>query len=168
MPASLALIAAVAANGVIGRAGALPWRLADDLRHFRSLTMGHSIIMGRRTWQSLAHALPGRQNIVVTRQRDFGARDAIVVSSLHDALGAIAYPPPAFCIGGGEMYRTALPLTQTAFITAIERAFDDDATFPALDPAQWVETARERRVMNGEDGFAYAFVTYERRSDDSI
>ncbi len=166
MRPALALIVAVAKNGVIGRHGKLPWRLAEDLRRFRSLTTGHAIIMGRRTWESLPHALPERQNIVVTRQRDYHADGASVACSLDDALVRVEYPAPAFCIGGGELYRIALPFAQTAFVTEIARAFDGDATFPALDPAQWRETGREPRLQEGAGGFSYAFVTYETRSDD--
>ena len=103
MRTALALIAAVAANGVIGRDGKLPWRLPEDLRRFRELTTGHSIIMGRRTWDSLGRALPGRQNIVVTRQPAFGADGALVARSLAEALGAVTLPAPAFCFGGGEL-----------------------------------------------------------------
>jgi dihydrofolate reductase len=158
----LALIAAVAANGVIGRDGTLPWRLPEDLRRFRALTMGHAIIMGRRTWESLPHALPGRQNIVVTRQNGYLAAGASTAPSIDDACRDVAYPPPAFCIGGGELYRAALPLAATAFVTEIARAFDGDATFPALDASEWTETAREAHVHEGVDRFAYAFVTYER------
>ena len=158
----LALIAAVAANGVIGRDGTLPWRLPEDLRRFRALTTGHAIIMGRRPWESLPHALPGRQNLVVTRLNGYLAAGASTASSIDDALRAVAYPPPAFCIGGGELYRSALPLAATAFVTEIGRAFDGDATFPALDASEWSETAREPHVQEGETGFEYAFVTYER------
>jgi dihydrofolate reductase len=165
MPTRLALIAAVAANGVIGREGRLPWRLPDDLRRFRALTTGHAIIMGRRTWESLPHALPDRQNIVITRQEGYRAASASIASSIDEALSAVAYAPPAFCIGGGELYRAALPLVRTAHITEIARAFDGDATFPALDPRHWVETAREARVHEGEPSFAYAFVTYERTAN---
>ena len=160
---TLALIAAVAANGVIGRDGRLPWHLPEDLRRFRELTTGHAIIMGRRTWESLPRALPGRQNIVVTRNASFRADGADVVASIEDALGAVVYPSPPFCIGGGEIYRAALPYATTAYVTEIARAFDGDATFPALDPAQWVETAREAHPPAGDRDFAYAFVTCERR-----
>jgi dihydrofolate reductase len=160
---TLALIVAVAANGVIGRNGTLPWRLPEDLRHFRELTSGHAIIMGRRTWQSLPRALPNRQNIVVSRQTDFHADGAIVVSSLDAALRAVVYPSPPFCIGGGELFRAALPLADTAYVTEIARTFDGDATFPALDPREWMETSRETHSHAGDDGFDYAFVTYERR-----
>jgi dihydrofolate reductase len=158
----LALIAAVAANGVIGRDGGLPWRLPADLRRFRALTMGHAIIMGRKTWETLPHALPGRQNIVVTRDRHYRVTGASTAPSIDDALRAAAEPAPAFCIGGGELYRAALPLAATAFVTEIARAFDGDATFPALDAREWAETAREPHVHEADAGFAYAFVTYER------
>jgi dihydrofolate reductase len=161
---ALALIAAVASNGVIGRGGELPWRLPDDLRHFRELTTGHAIIMGRRTWDSLARALPKRQNIVVSRQVGFRAEGAIVVASLAEALERVELPEPAFCIGGAELYRLALPMVQTAYITEVARAFEGDATFARLDPAQWDEVGREHHRLDTPDGFDYDFVTYRRRS----
>lgn len=164
MRTPLALIVAVAANRVIGHHGALPWRLSNDLRHFRELTTGHAIIMGRRTWDSLPRALPGRQNIVVTRQSDFRAEGARVVRSLTDALAAVTAPAPAFCIGGGAIYRAALPLARLAYVTEIDRAFDGDTTFPALDPAHWRESAREIHAADKPDEPGYAFVTYERRA----
>ena len=157
----VALIAAVAANGVIGRDGRLPWRLPEDLRRFRALTTGHAVIMGRRTWESLPRPLPGRQNIVVTRQAAYAADGASVASSLADALAQVACPPPAFVIGGGELYRAALPLAHTAYITEIGEAFDGDATFPPLGPG-WIETAREAHRAEGPPALAYAFVTYAR------
>jgi dihydrofolate reductase len=162
MRPALALIVAVAANRVIGRDGGLPWRLPEDLRRFRALTTGHSIIMGRRTWDSIARPLPERQSIVVTRQLGFAADGATVAHSIDAALDAVRRVAPAFCIGGGELYRTALPLASTAYVTQIERDFEGDATFPALDPSLWRETAREWRVTSGSDAFRYAFVTYER------
>ena len=162
MDERVALIAAVAANGVIGRDGTLPWRLAEDLRHFRALTTGHTVIMGRRTWESLPHALPQRQNIVVTRQNGYLAAGATTAASLADALSQIAYPPPAFVIGGGELYRAALPLAAVAYITEIAQAYAGDATFPALDPREWMETSRDEHRAPGDSGLAYAFVTYER------
>lgn len=164
MRTPLALIVAVAANRVIGRDGALPWRLSEDLRHFRELTTGHAIIMGRKTWQSLARALPNRQNIVITRQTGFAADGAMVVRSLTDALAAVTLPPPAFCIGGAEIYRAALPLARFAYVTEIEQAFDGDTSFPPLDPAHWRETAREPHGPASPGEPRYAFVTYERRA----
>ena len=160
---TLALIVAVASNGGIGRNGALPWRLPEDMRRFRTLTTGHAVIMGRRTWESLPRALPQRQNIVVTHRGDYRAEGAQVVPSLAAALAAVVYPSPPFCIGGGELYRAALPYAKTAYVTEIAHAFEGAATFPALDPREWIETARESHVQEGEGGLAYAFVTYERR-----
>jgi len=162
MRVPLALIAAVARNGVIGRNGTLPWRLPGDLRHFRAVTSGHSVIMGRRTWQSLPRALPGRQNIVVTRQRGLALDGASTAASLDEALAHVHRPPPAFCIGGGELYRAAVAIASTAYVTEIACDFDGDATFPPLDPTQWREVAREPHVLEGDHGFDYAFVTYER------
>ena len=163
----LALIAAVARNGVIGRDGALPWRLPEDLRRFRALTTGHSIVMGRRTWQSLPRALPGRQNIVVTREAGFAADDALVVHSLAAALAAAACPDPVFCIGGAEIYRMALPIADIAYVTEIARDFAGDTSFPPLDPARWRETARETHTSAGPDALEFAFVTYERVRADA-
>jgi dihydrofolate reductase len=159
---ALAVIAAVASNGVIGTANRLPWRIADDLRRFRALTMGHAVIMGRRTWESLPSALPGRQNIVVTRQRGYTAPGADIAGSLDEALALVRLSEPAFCIGGGELYRVALPRATTLHLTEIDREFDGDAVFPPIVRRDWRQTAREARRSEGPDGFAYAYVTYER------
>jgi dihydrofolate reductase len=158
----LALIVAVARNGVIGRDGTLPWKFPQDLRRFRALTMGHALIMGRRTWESLPHALPGRQNIVVTRQRTFAGRGATVAHSLDHALRQVSQPAPAFCIGGGELFRDALPRATLAHVTQIDAVFDGDATFPALDAREWRETERESHAFDATLGFGYAFVTFKR------
>ncbi len=157
----LAIIAAVAANGVIGANNQLPWRLPEDLRRFRLLTSGHAVIMGRRTWESIGHALPERQNIVVTRQKDFVADGAQTACSLDDALARVRLPQPAFVIGGSALFREAIPRASTLHLTEIERAFAGDATFPPFDRTGWRESARERR-SDAAGGFAYAFVTYER------
>jgi len=158
---ALALIAAVASNGVIGGGNALPWRLPADMQHFRALTTGHAVIMGRKTWESIGRPLPGRQNIVVTRQPGFVAEGAVVALSLDAALRAATLPPPVFCIGGGELYALALPFAQTVHRTEIDRAFDGDTRFPDLDRSAWRETARE--AHRAPEGYGYAFVTYERR-----
>ena len=160
----LALIAAVARNGVIGADNRLPWRLPEDLRRFKALTLGHTVVMGRRTWESLPRALPDRQNIVVTRQRDYAAEGAEVVDSLESALARATRPPPVCCIGGGEIYRLALARASVVHLTEIARDFPGDVTFPALDPVVWQETSRETRTAQGPDGYDYAFVTYERRA----
>ena len=157
----LAVIAAVAANAVIGDGDRLPWHLADDLKRFRALTTGHAVIMGRRTWESIGRPLPGRQNIVVTRQAAFAAPGAQTAESLPAALALVRMPAPAYCIGGGELYRQALPLATTLYLTEIARAFAGDTTFPAIDRGDFRETSREAHVDN-EHGLEYAFVTYER------
>lgn len=158
----LVLIAAVAANGVIGAGNRLPWRLAADLRRFRELTTGHAVIMGRRTWESLPRALPERQNIVVTRSEGFVAPGAEVAASLDEALARVRMPPPVYCIGGGELYRAALPLATRLELTAIARDFEGDVRFPPFRRDEWREVARRDVPPAAADGFAYAFVTYER------
>jgi dihydrofolate reductase len=164
--APLALIVAVARNGVIGAGNALPWRLPEDLRRFKALTLGHAIIMGRRTWDSLRGALPGRQNIVVTRQRSFEAPGADVAHSLADALAGVTLPPPAWCIGGAELFREALPLASRIELTAIDADVPGDTFLPPIDWAQWREVAREPHPA-GASGLAYAFVTYVRAGDST-
>ena len=158
---ALALIAAVARNGVIGGGNALPWRLPAGLQRFRALTTGHSVIMGRKTWESIGRPLPDRQNIVVTRRADYAADGAIVKSSLDEALRAATLPAPVFCIGGGELYALALPRATTFHCTQIDRDFPGETRFPEFDPSSWRETTRE--THHAPEGYAYAFVTFERR-----
>lgn len=158
----LALIAAVARNGVIGLHGRLPWRLPDDLRHFRALTSGHAIVMGRKTWDSIGKPLPERQNIVVSRRRDFAAPGCVVAHTLPEAIGLAAMPSPVFIIGGEAVYRDALPLADLLFLTEIHRDFTGDARFPDFDRTQWRETSREPRRLDGDAGFAYDFASYAR------
>jgi dihydrofolate reductase len=159
---AVALIAAVARNGVIGADNALPWRLPEDMRHFRATTTGHAVIMGRRTWESLPRALPGRQNIVVTRQPDAGWQGAETAPSFAAALARVRMPAPAFCIGGGELYAAALPLADVLYLTEIAADIAGDTYFPPFDRALWHETAREPHVSS--EGLAFAFVTYARAS----
>ncbi len=147
---------------MIGACNALPWRLPEDLRHFRALTTGHAVIMGRRTFESIGRPLPGRQNIVVTRGPALDAQGFQRASSLEDALALVTMPGPAFCIGGGELYRAALPLADILYLTEIDRDYAGDTHFPALEPGQWREVARSPGRAAAPDSFGYAFVTYER------
>ena len=158
----LVLIAAVAKNGVIGVDDGLPWRLPDDLKHFRAVTTGHAVIMGRKTWETLPRALPERQNIVVTHRAEYAAAGAEIAQSLDDALRRVARPAPAFCIGGAELFRLALPRADELQMTEIDRAFDGDTHFPAIDRSVWREITRETRHQAEPSGFDYAFVTYRR------
>jgi dihydrofolate reductase len=159
---TLTLIAAVASNGVIGVRNRLPWHLPADLRHFTALTTGRTVIMGRKTWESLPdkfRPLPGRRNIVVTRNAGYRAGGATVVGSLPAALAAAA-GDEAFVIGGAELYAAALPLADRLQLTEIDADFDGDTHFPVIDRHEWHETARE--AHQDETASAYAFVTYER------
>jgi len=159
----IALIAAVAHNGVIGNHNRLPWRLPDDMRRFRDLTTGHSVIMGRRTWESIGKPLPGRQNIVVTRAPGRAAADVEFAPSLDAALDLANRPEPVFVIGGEQLYRQALPRADLLYLTEILRDFEGDARFPDFDRARWRETSRTAHgLLDAVGGFAYHFVNYER------
>jgi dihydrofolate reductase len=160
----ISLVAAVARNGVIGRDGAVPWRLPEDMRRFRALTMGHPVVMGRRTWESLPERfrpLPGRDNIVVTRNPDWVAEGADPAGSVEDALRLLELEPKVFVIGGGEIYAAALPLADELVLTEIDAEIEGDTTFPEWDRADFEEVSRERHLS--EDGTPFAFVTYARR-----
>jgi dihydrofolate reductase len=153
------LIAAVAANGVIGRHGRLPWHLPEDLKHFKRLTLGHPIIMGRRTWESLGGPLPGREHIVVTRTPGYEAPGAAVASSLDAALALCAGEPVVFVTGGSELFAEALPLAAGLVLTEIHRDYEGDTRFPAYDRSHWHETQRE--CHTAPDGTMFDFVFYE-------
>ncbi len=159
---TLTVIAAVARNGVIGKDNALPWHLPADLKRFKALTTGHTVIMGRKTWESLPEKfrpLPGRQNIVVTRNAGYAASGATVATSLPAAL-ALARGTQAFVIGGAKLYRVALALADRLELTEISRDYEGDTFFPARDAKQWRETARE--AQRDDTGLGYAFVSYAR------
>jgi dihydrofolate reductase len=160
----IALIAAIADNGVIGADNGLPWRLPEDLKHFRRLTPGHSIIMGRKTWESIGKPLYGRQNIVVSRNAEFRADGAQVADSFEHALALPTLPDPVFVIGGAAIYRAALPSAQLLYLTEIRRSFAGDAHFPEYAHEAWQEISRESRRMDGAQGFTYDFAAYERSS----
>jgi len=156
----ISIIAAVARDRVIGRDNAMPWHLSEDLRHFRALTMGHPIIMGRMTHQSLGRALPGRRNIVVSRSAGFATAGCEVARSLEAAFAACAGASEVFVIGGAQIYAAALPLADRLHLTEIDAQFEGDTRFPAIDWSDWREIARQHR--HSDDGFAYDFATYER------
>jgi dihydrofolate reductase len=152
----ISLVAALARNRVIGSGNRLPWHLPEDLRRFKRLTMGAPVIMGRKTHESIGKALPGRRNIVVTRQAGARFEGCEVAGSLEAALALAGDVPEVFVIGGAELYRLALPRADRLYLTLIDANYDGDAFFPEFDPAEWRETARE-------PGAGFAFVTYERR-----
>jgi dihydrofolate reductase len=158
----ISIVVAYSVNRVIGAGGKMPWHLSDDLKRFRALTMGHSIIMGRKTWESLGRLLPGRRHVVVTRKLGYKIPGATVVGSLNEALASCADEAEVFVIGGGEIYSLALPLAQRLYVTEIDAEFTGDTFFPAIASGQWQETAREPFV-DTSTGLRYAFVTYDRR-----
>lgn len=165
MKPRLSLIAALAANGTIGRDNGMPWHLPEDLKRFRALTMGHPIIMGRRTWDALGRPLPGRTSIVVSRQPGLVLDGAIAVTSLDEAIEVAATADGGdhtFVIGGAQLYALALPRVQRLLLTEIADSVGGDTVFPAFDRSQWVEMAREPAVSAG--GLRYAFVDYARLS----
>ncbi|WP_119353329.1 dihydrofolate reductase [Azohydromonas sediminis] len=163
-PATVALIAAVARNGAIGRDNELLWRDPQDMAHFRQVTMGCPVVMGRRTWDSLParfRPLPGRRNVVVTRNAQWRAEGAEPAASLTDALARLADAPKVFVIGGAQLYALALPLADELVLTEIDADFDGDAHFPRWSRAEFDEVAREPHTA--ADGTRFAFVTYRRR-----
>jgi dihydrofolate reductase len=164
----IVLIAAIAENNVIGRGNALPWRLKSDMQHFRALTMGKPVIMGRKTYVSIGRPLKGRTTIVVTRDGGFAAPGVVVAPSL-DAAFAVARgdalrrnADTIVVAGGADIYRQAMPLATRLAITRVHKRVEGDALFPAIDPQLWQETARSEHETAAEDEISYAFVTYER------
>ena len=152
---TITLLAAVGANLVIGRDGDMPWHLPQDLAHFKATTMGHTMVMGRKTYDSIGRPLPGRRTIVITHQQSWHTAGVEVAHSLAEAL-ALAGPTEVFVIGGGEVFEQAMPFADQMMLTEIGQSPEGDAYFPAFDRDHWHEIARE-----GHDGFA--FVTYERK-----
>ncbi|HXJ54433.1 MAG TPA: dihydrofolate reductase [Burkholderiales bacterium] len=153
------LVAAVASNGIIGANGELPWRLPEDLQHFKRITTGHPVIMGRRTWESLKGPLPGRDNIVVTGTAGYEAPGAAVASSLEAALALCLGESVVFVIGGSRLFAESLPFAAGLVMTEIDREFEGDTWFPEYDRSRWKESQRERHVTAG--GMKFDFVLYE-------
>jgi dihydrofolate reductase len=165
MTAMISLVVARAANGVIGNKGAIPWRIPEDMRHFKAITMGKPCIMGRKTWDSLPRKpLPGRTNIVVTRDEAFVAEGAVVVHAFEEALkrAEAESPEEIAVIGGAEIYRAALPCAARTHLTEVHADVEGDVHMPVLDPAVWHEVAREDHSATGESP-GFSFVTLDRR-----
>ena len=164
----LAVIVAAAENGVIGRNNTLPWHLPEDLRYFKRVTMGKPIVMGRKTFESIGRPLPGRTNIVITRNRAYLAAGIKVVSSLDEALslaGDIALidgVEELVVIGGAEIYRTAIPRADRLYITEVHAEVEGDALLPDIDWENWLEVGRERHAAGDTNPHDYSFVTYNR------
>jgi dihydrofolate reductase len=164
--ARIALIAAVAENGVIGRDGKLPWRIADDMKWFKETTMGKPCIMGRKTWESFPkRPLPGRTNIVVTRDPAFEAQGGVVALSLDEALGVAAREAAAevMIIGGADIYRAALPRASRVYLTSVHGAFEGDTHFPGLDAGDWIKTVLATNSASPERAIGYSFIVLDRK-----
>jgi len=157
---TISLIVAVSRNGVIGANNKLPWHLPADLKRFKQLTMGHPILMGRKTFESIGKPLSGRTNIVITRQKEFQCCGTTVVHSVEEALLDHENEKEAFVIGGAEIFRQALPFADRIYLTRIEKDFEGDTKLFEIDPAVWKETSREEFL---NDPLPHTFLTYERK-----
>jgi dihydrofolate reductase len=156
----LSVIAAIARNGTIGRDNALPWRLPEDLKRFKALTMGHHIIMGRKTYESLGRLLPGRTTVIVSRNHDYAVSGAIVANSLRQALQACGGDKEIFVIGGAQLYQEALPMAGRLYLTEIDEDFNGDVHFPKIDSSAWRERSRETHLS--ASGLRFSYVTMDR------
>lgn len=152
----ISIIVAIATNGVIGCHNRLIWHISEDLKRFKSLTMGHPIVMGRKTFASIGRALPGRQNIVISRDKALKIDGVDVVASMEEAIKIASTDSEIFIIGGGEIYHLALPLASKLYVTQVEQSPQGDTFFPEIDENEWLETHREEH-----EGFA--FIDYSRR-----
>ena len=157
----LSIIVAVAHDRVIGVNNTLPWHLPEDLKRFRALTMGHHIIMGRKTYDSLGRLLPGRTTVIVTRNQNYHVEGALVANSLEDAIALCKGDDEVFLIGGAELYQAGLKLANKLYITEIELDVAGDAFFPALVSEEWLET--EREAHTSEKGLNFSYATYVRK-----
>jgi dihydrofolate reductase len=164
IPPRLEIVVAVARNGVIGSRNQLPWHLPDDLKRFKRLTLGHPVLMGRRTWESIGRPLPGRQNIVISRTQGYEAPGATVVAGLEAAIAAAGAAPVVSVIGGAELFRLCLPRASVLHLTEIEAEPDGDVRFPEWSRSEWLEVAREAHAADARHPYPFSFVTLERRA----
>ena len=159
----LSIIAAVSDNNVVGKNNALPWKLSADLKRLKLLTMGHHIIMGRRTWESLGRPLPGRINLVITSDKNYAAEGGVVVGSLREALKIASDDEEAFIFGGGKIFTEALPFVDKIYLTQVHASVDGDAFFPKLNLNEWKEIDRMDFKSDEKNQYDYSFVTLERK-----
>jgi len=157
----LSIIVAIANNGVIGVNNTLPWHLPEDLKRFKALTMGHHIIMGRKTYESLGRLLPGRTTVIVTRNSHYKIEGALIASSLQAAIALCRDDDEVFLIGGAELYQNGLKLANKLYITEIALEVEGDAHFPAYQTNEWQETSREAHTS--AQGLSFSYVTYVRK-----
>lgn len=159
----ISIVAAIAKNRVIGKNNRLPWRLPRDMQHFREVTTGKPVIMGRKTFESIGKALPGRKNIILTRDSNFRAEGCVVVHSVEEALAAVEGTQEIMVIGGAEIYKAFLPRVERMYLTEIHADFEGDTFFPEYDPSEWQETERQDFPADEKNPYRYSFVVFERK-----
>lgn len=161
----ISLIAAMSENGTIGRDNSLPWRLPDDLKRFKALTMGKLILMGRKTYQSIGRPLPGRTNLVLTRDWEWRTEGVTVVRSLGQALSYARDAEELVAVGGAEVYRLLMPFARRIYLTLVHAEIPGDTFFPDFDPTQWADVECHRYPADERNAYAFTFVTLERKSE---
>lgn len=158
----LSLIVAMAKNRIIGADGKIPWHLPRELQLFKRVTMGHHMVMGRKTYESIGRLLPGRTTVIVTRQQDYAVPGAVIAHSLEDALARCAGDPEIFVIGGGELYRAAMPRADRIYLTVVDAEPAGDTRMPELDPAQWTLVSTEQFGRDERHAHDYRFEIHDR------
>ncbi len=158
----LSIIAAMSANRVIGRNNSLPWRLPADLKRFKNLTIGHHLLMGRKTFESIGQPLPGRTTVVITRQSRYSPTGALVAHSIEQALLIAAQESEVFVAGGAQIYQQMLPRADRLYLTSIDKEFEGDTAFPDFDESEWRLIFKENRGPDEKNSYHYSFLTYER------
>ncbi|HEY2340012.1 MAG TPA: dihydrofolate reductase [Steroidobacteraceae bacterium] len=164
----ISLIVAMAQNGVIGRDNSLPWRLPDDLKRFRAFTLGKPILMGRKTFESIGRPLPGRINLVLTRDRSWYAEGVIAVHSVEEALAQAGSSDELVAIGGAEIYRLVLPFARRIYLTHVHADVPGNITFPEFDSTQWADVEYSSQPADDEHAYPLTFVTLERRNAPEV
>ncbi|AFD07335.1 dihydrofolate reductase [Solitalea canadensis DSM 3403] len=161
---NISIIVAQAENNVIGKSNQLIWHLPADLKHFKKLTTGNTIIMGRKTYDSIGRPLPNRRNVIISRNKDLKIEGCDLVNSLEEALELTRNDEKVFIIGGAQIYNQAMNIADTLFITEVKQVFEGDAFFPDIASDKWIEIAREDHKADEKNRLDYSFVTYKRRN----
>lgn len=159
---TVTLIAAASENNIIGKDNKLIWRLSDDLKHFKELTKGHFVIMGRKTFESMPKALPNRTNVIITRKTDYKAENAIVVNSLEKALKVAESDNQPFVIGGGEIYKLSMEIADRIELTRVHTSIEGDTSFPEIDLEKWQEVKNEKRLKDEKNEYDFSFLRYDK------
>jgi dihydrofolate reductase len=167
MTRCVSLIVAMSKHGVIGDQGRIPWHLPAELQRFKRITMGHHIVMGRKTWESIGRLLPGRKTVIVTRNPSYAVPGAIVADSLQAALAICLYDEEVFVIGGAELFREALPIADRLYLTVVDTELPGDTVMPDIDFSVWEAAASEEIAADDRNPFMFRFTRYERKREDA-